>query len=205
VNTPKKCVSECRFVLALHAICRRSSASRIRLENNGLTMRFRFTLVAICGLMVGTIAGCAGSTPPPVAPVETVEKPRTDDLKSLEGTWLLKSSVVTSGAGTYSRNHGEGAELMFRIHDGVMEMRVGDESWVKSATLALGAEPQSLLCSKSDASGQQRVLQLRYKLEGSTLVTAQDNLYLDVLPDSFDMQGGADRQRQIDTYVRTDH
>ncbi|HEV3436790.1 MAG TPA: hypothetical protein VG122_05485 [Gemmata sp.] len=167
-------------------------------------MRFRFTIVAICGLMGGTIAGCTGSAPPPVAPAVPAEKPKTDDLQSFEGNWILKSSLGMGSAGTYSLNRSDGAELIFRIRDGVMEMRVEDEQWVKSATLALGAEPQCLLSSKSDASGQKRVIQLRYKLEGNTLITVQDNLYLDVLPDSFDIKGGGDRQRQIDTYVRTD-
>jgi hypothetical protein len=170
-------------------------------------MRFRLTLMAICGLIVSTNSGCTDSAPPPVEPTQSAqpaEKPRADDLKSFEGTWLLKSSLMVSGPGTYSQNRGEGEEQVFRIHDGVMEMRMGDDEWVKTATFALGELPECLLSSKADAAGQMRALQLRYKIEGNSLIMVQDNQYPDVLPDSFDIEGGVDRQRQINTYVRTD-
>lgn len=168
-------------------------------------MQFRFSFVAIYGLIGSTIAGCAGSTPPPVESTEAAEKPKTDELKNFEGSWLLKSRLESSGPGTYSLNPGEGGDLVFRIHEGVMEMRVGDAPWVKYATLTIGAEPQSLLSSRLDPLGQEKVQIIRYKFEGKTLILVQDNLYPDILPDSCDLQTGGDRGRQINTYERIEN
>ena len=151
------------------------------------------------------MAGCRESSPSPAVPAEQQEKTNSEDLKKMEGTWKLKSSLVSSGSGTYTTNPSQGAELVFRIKDGVMEMRVGNDPWVKHSTLTLGAEPQCLLSSRVDALSQKTTLKLRYKLEENTLVTVQDNLYSDVLPDSFNIESGMSGQRQITTYVRTDH
>jgi hypothetical protein len=111
--------------------------------------------------------------------------------------------MVASGASTYSAAPSDGEELTFRITDGVMEMRSGDV-WVKHSTLAPGTEPQCLLSSQPDVTGREVVLKLRYKLEGNTLTTVQDALFPDILPESFDIQMGMNRQRQIATYARVD-
>jgi hypothetical protein len=168
-------------------------------------MRHRFAIIFCCGSIGGAMTGCSEPPPPPAVPTESPEKLKAEELKKLEGTWLLKSSLVASGPGTYSLNPTQGAELVFRISDGVMDMRVGDNPWMKHATLEIGDEPQCLLSSRPDASGQVRVLKLRYKLEGNTFVTVQDNLYNDILPDSFNIESGVERQRQINTYVKSNN
>ena len=167
-------------------------------------MRVQITLASAFGLIVSACTGCNGTSPPPVAIPEPVEKPKTNEIKDFDGYWLLKSSAVASVQGQYSLNTKEGGELVLRIRDGVAEMRKGEGSWVNYAKLSIGTEPQCLLSSIQDAAGQKRVVQYRYKLEGNTLITVQDKLYPDMLPESFDMEAGIDRQRQTNTYVKTD-
>ena len=124
------------------------------------------------------------------------------ELKKLEGEWLLKSSLEVTERGTYPVNTSDNGEVIIRIRGTTMERRAGEEPWVKYASLGVGAEAQCLNRTTSDASGKERVLPIRYKLEGDTLITVQDNLYPDKLPESFDMAAGIDRHRQTNTYVR---
>jgi hypothetical protein len=166
-------------------------------------MRFQLPTIAFLGLLTCAYTGCNG-TPAPVAIPEPVEKPKAMDIKELDGYWLLKTSAEASERGIYSRNTREDGELVLRIQNGLAEMRRGDNPWTKYATLTIGTEPQNLQCSKSDASGQQRIIQLRFKLEGNTLITVQDNLYPESLPESFEMEAGTNRQRQTNTYIKTD-
>jgi hypothetical protein len=152
-----------------------------------------------------TLNGCSSSTTPPVDEAEAaaaVERSKAEALKKLEGTWLVKSSVQVGDLGVYSLLSSDSEEMMFRIQNGAMEMRMGENPWVKYATLAIGTEPDALLWTKSDVTGQNRIIQSRYKLEGDSLVTVQDTLYPNVLPDSFDLDAGIERQRQMTTYVR---
>jgi hypothetical protein len=167
-------------------------------------MRVQITLVAAFGLAGIAGTGCNGTSPPAAASAEPADKPKAIEIKDFDGYWLLKSSAVASVQGQYPLNAKDGGELVLKISDGVAEMRKGKGPWVNYAKLALGSEPQELLNSKQDASGQKRIVRLRYKLEGNTLVTVQDNLYPDMLPDSFDMEAGIERQRQTNTYVKTE-
>jgi hypothetical protein len=166
-------------------------------------MPIRFSIIALCGLIGSSLAGCSNPTPASVEPTETPEIDRAAELKKFEGEWILKSSVEISPGGTYPVNTSDNGEVIVRIRDANMERREGEEPWVKYATISLGMEPQSLIMTKSDASGKRRVLPLRYKLDGNSLITVQDNHYPDILPDSFDMESGIDRHRQTNTYVRT--
>jgi hypothetical protein len=169
-----------------------------------LLMRSQIALAAIFGLMASAGTGCNGSGPPPVVSAEPAEKAKSNEIKDFDGYWLLKSSVVASVQGNYPLNTKEGGELILRIRDGLVEMRKGDGPWVNYAKYTIGTEPQCLLSSIPDASGQKRVVQYRYKLEGNTLITVQDKMYPDMLPESFDMEAGIDRQRQTNTYVKTE-
>jgi hypothetical protein len=171
---------------------------------NGLPMQFRFTIIVICYLVGTALAGCSSSNPQQEVSVEPVEKPKVDELKTLDGLWLLKSSMLVSERGVYPINTEEGGQLVLRINNGATESRRGDGPWTKYDTLTLGEEPQCLLSTKVDASGRKRIVKLRYKLEGNAFITAQDNLFLDILPESFDTDAGIDRHRQINTYVKTD-
>ncbi|HEV3384820.1 MAG TPA: hypothetical protein VG097_08385 [Gemmata sp.] len=167
-------------------------------------MRSQIIVAAIFSLMVSASTGCNGTSPPPVASAEPVEKPKSIEIKDFDGYWLLKSSTVASVHGNYPLNTKEGGELILRIRDGLAEMRKGEGPWLNYAKLSIGTEPQCLLSSIQDASGQKRVVQYRYKLEGNTLITVQDKMYPDMLPESFDMEAGVDRQRQTNTYVKTE-
>jgi hypothetical protein len=164
-------------------------------------MRVQVTLVAILGLIGSACTGCSGTSPPAVASAEP-EKTKAIDIKEFDGYWLLKSSTVVSVQGQYAVNTKEGGETILRIRDGVTEMRKGTGGWVNYEKYTVGNEPQCLLSSRLDASGQQRIVQLRYKLEGNTLITVQDNLYPDMLPESFDLDAGIERGRQTKTYVK---
>jgi hypothetical protein len=167
-------------------------------------MRIRPTIIAICGLVGSAIAGCHSSSPPVPSP-EPTGTSKEDELKKLDGSWLLKASALASERGTYSINPSEHGEQILRIRDGIADMRTGNGAWLKYGRFAIGNEPFCLLCYKMDISGQERAIPLRYKIEGNTLITVQDNLYPDILPDSFDMDGaGSDRQRQTKTYAKTD-
>lgn len=166
-------------------------------------MRITFALIAICCLVELAGIGCNGSSPPTVI-AEPVEKPRVPEIKDFDGLWVLKSNTLASEQGVYSVNPLEDGELQLRIKDGEVELRKGTEPWVKLCTLSLGAEPQCLISSTLDASKQTRLIQLRYKLEGNTLTTVQDNSYPDVMPASFEMTHVIDRQRQTKAYVKID-
>jgi hypothetical protein len=165
----------------------------------------RIAVFAFCALISIAFTGC-GSPPPPPEPVEPepVDNTKVEELKKLEGSWILKSSIEASDRGVYPLNPNESGQTTIRIHEGIMEIRVGDEPWVKYATLAIGDDPQCLLASKPDIVGQQRVLLQRYKIEGNTMTVVQDNLYLDILPESFEITAGGERRRQINTYVKSD-
>jgi hypothetical protein len=166
-------------------------------------MRIRPILIALCGLILSTIAGCRDSTPAPATP-EPAGITKAEELKKLDGSWLLKASSLASERGTYALNPNENGEKILRIHEGLAEMRTGNGSWLKYGRFAIGNEPFCLLCYKMDTSGQERAIPLRYKFEGETLITVQDHMYPDMLPESFEMGlAAADRQRQTDTYVKT--
>jgi hypothetical protein len=167
-------------------------------------MRFPSILAAVGLLVITSFTGCNGSSPAQIASNEPAEKPKQFEIKDLDGLWLLKSSATSSENGVYSTSPKAGNELALKMSEGVTEMRKGKGSWTKYATISLGTEPNCLLVTKPDISGQQMVLRLRYKLEGSTLITVQDNLYPDILPDSFQMENAVDRQRQMNTYVKTE-
>lgn len=164
--------------------------------------------VIFCGLLCCALSGCFDSSPPP--PIQPAEdsgaaqkaKAKEEALKQLDGIWLLKSSVLAGERGTYSLLSSDVGELRFRIKNGAMEMRIGDGPWGSHSTLAIGNDPQSLLNSRADVVGQTRVILLRYKLEGNTLTTIQDNAYPDVFPDSFALDNGVERQRQQNVYTR---
>jgi hypothetical protein len=167
-------------------------------------MRFSFKLVAIIFFVGLPCTGCSNSNSAPIQPVEPVDKPKQFEIKDLDGLWLLKSSSTSSERGIYSSNAKEGEEIVLKIRDGVTEMRKGKGPWTKFGTISIGSQPNCLQVAKPDITGQQMVLRLRYKLEGNTLTTVQDNIYPDLLPDSFMMEGVIDRQRQTNIYVKTD-
>jgi hypothetical protein len=128
---------------------------------------------------------------------------QAEELKRFDGVWLLKSIQETSGPGTYAQNQVEGDELVFRIRDGVMEMQSGEEQWSRYGTLSLGTVPECLRLAVPDAAGQLRTLQLRYKFEGNTLITVQDSLCPEALPDSFELDKGIVRQLKKKIYEKT--
>jgi hypothetical protein len=167
-------------------------------------MRFAFILLAVISLPIIPITGCNSSSPAPIPAIDSVEKPKQLEIKDLDGLWLLKSSSLSSERGIYPLNTKGGEEMVLKMRDGVAEMRKGKGPWTKYGTISIGSEPSCLQVAKPDITGQQMVFRLRYKLEGNTLTTVQDNIYPDVLPDSFLMEGVIDRQRQTNTYVKTD-
>jgi hypothetical protein len=165
-------------------------------------MQLRSIILLLSGFVASAIAGCAKPPPPPPEPPRIS---KADELKKLDGDWILKSSSLASDPGTYSQNPNEGGEKTLRIRDGVAEVRTGTGPWLKFATFSVGDEPQCLLCSQKDVSGQDRIIPLRYKIEGTTLTTVHDKLYPDMLPESFSMEvAAAERQRQTTTYVKSE-
>jgi hypothetical protein len=166
-------------------------------------MRYPFALTTICGLAAFVGTGCNGTSPAQIVAVEPSEKPKVIEIKDFDGSWDLKSSAISTEQGIYPVKATDGA-VVIRIKEGVAEIRKGNGSWLKYCTFSLGAEPNCLQGLKTDSSGQQRVVKLRYKLEGNTLITVQDNIFPDILPDSFDMNAGSDRQRQTNTYIKSD-
>ncbi len=163
----------------------------------------RFMIAAV--LLTAGAAGCKRSVIANAAPApDTIVRNDAETMKKLEGVWLLKSSSVSTERGVYSLTSPDSPTVHFRIQDGVMEVREGDAPWSPYANLSLGIEPQCLMMSKADVLGQQRLLPNRYKLEGDTLTIVQDNLYPDVLPDSFELEAISDRQRQINVYIRVE-
>jgi hypothetical protein len=171
--------------------------------NPGPIMQLRSLSLLLCGLAGSAIAGC--SKAPPSAP-EPPKVSKADLLKQLDGEWILKSSFFASEPGRYSQNPNEGGEKILRIKDGVAEVRTGNGPWLNYATFSIGKEPQCLLCTQKDVSGQDRIIPLRYKIEGNTLTTVEDKMYPDMLPESFEMDAVAsrERQRQTTTYVKAD-
>jgi len=167
-------------------------------------MRYTFALAAICSLAMFTGTGCNGTTPPQIVSVDPADKPKEIEIKDFDGTWVLKSGAMSTEQGVYPVKTGDGGGVALRIKDGVAEIRKGNGPWTKYGTFSLGKETNCLQSSKTDAYGQQRVMKLRYKLEGNTLTTIQDNHFPDILPDSYDMAAGSDRQRQSNTYEKTD-
>jgi hypothetical protein len=164
-------------------------------------MRYPFAPITICSLAILVGTGCNGTSPPQI--VVEAEKPKAIEIKDFDGNWDLKSSAVSTEQGIYPVKSNDG-NVAIRIKEGVAEIRKGNGAWLKYGTFSIGKEPNCLQISKADASGQQRIMKLRYKLEGNTLVTVQDNHFPDVLPDSDDMNAGSDRQRQTNTYAKTD-
>jgi hypothetical protein len=168
-------------------------------------MQLRSLFVLLCGLAGSAIAGC--SKAPPQSP--TTEAPKVSKaelLKKLDGEWVEKTSAVAREEGIFTEKPSEEGEKVIRINNGVAEVRIASGPWLKYATFSIGDGQHCLLRSQKDVSGQDRIMPLRYKIEGNTLITVHDKMYPDMFPDSFEMDGATavERHRQMITYVKTD-
>lgn len=161
---------------------------------------------AAAAFVFSFLPGCSTSPPPPAIDlteqVEAQERARAEELKRLEGVWVLNSSQMAGELGAYSQMPSDGSQVVIRIRDGVLELKGEDETWLKQATLSVGTEPQCLEFTQADAVGQLRVVKKRYQLDGDTLTTALDNQFPEHLPESFDLKSGVEHQRLLNTYVR---